>query len=271
MEVSMGDSKHTKGKRCHDPVCRVCYPLFADPDEIIEPSKSIAERVVTWILVAVVVAASVAVFCLVSLIVADKVNAADYYEIGIGRAKLERNKGVGWWQQDGADQVYSEQNPTWSVRAGWDVRQWLAVELGARDLGRLNTVGSFVSDAAYGRILAGQCAFPCGDPVVSTYGEGRVYGLDARLKLSGKWGEFRPYGTIGLFAFRSTYSVDVVMHDNSGVIWHEYTESEQHVRPTFSAGIEYKRVFAEITVDPHVGTENSDIDRAVTVTVGGRF
>ena len=201
----------------------------------------------------------------------SRVEAADYYEIGIGQSKLHRNTGYGWWHQDGADQVYSEKNPAWSIRAGWNVNEWLDIEAGARDLGRQNFVGSFISDPGYQATTAGTCTFPCGENVVSVYGEGRVFGIDARAKVGKRFGSFRPFMTVGVFNYKATFRTYGIAHDNTGFIKQSYQEVETRIRPTYSIGAEYKDFFVEWQIDQSVGTEQSSVNGAQTITFGVKF
>lgn len=87
----------------------------------------------------------------------------DYYTISIGQTKLERNHAEGWWNQTGSDQLYSEQTNSWAIRAGWTLTEDLSFEAGWRDLGKFDMAAAFISDPAHDRLMAGECAFPCGE------------------------------------------------------------------------------------------------------------
>jgi len=204
-------------------------------------------------------------------LVNDALAAADYYTIGIGHTRLERNRDFGWWNQSTSDQIFNESSPSWSIRAGWNITQNLQIEAGYRDLGKFSTIGSFISDTGYNNVLNSQCAYPCGEQVVSVYGEGNVHGAELRLKYGHQIGQFRPYATIGAFGYRSSYRTAVVVHDNTGSIYPDLRWSEYRIRPAYSFGIEYKTAFIEYTLDRHIGTEFSAFDKAQTITFGVRF
>ena len=197
--------------------------------------------------------------------------SADYYAIGIGQTNLERNTQFGWWSQSTSDQVFQETTPSWAIRAGWDVSRELQLEAGYRDSGTFSTVGSYISDAGYAAAMAGQCTFPCGEQVVSVYGQGKLQGIDLRAKYGPRIGQFRPYVVAGLFAYHSTYSTVTIEHDNSGTVKGDTHWRENRIRLTYSVGIEYKTAFIEYTIDRHVGVDQGAFDKAKTLYVGVRF
>ena len=197
--------------------------------------------------------------------------AADYYTVSIGQTTLAKNKSFGWWNQDTSDQVFNETSASWSVKAGWNVTPALSLEIGYRDLGKFSTAGSFISDQGYAAAMSGQCAWPCGESIFTIYGEGKVYGIDARAKYRHQIGEFGLYGAIGAFGYHSTYNTWLIDPATLGRIKLTNHWTENRVRPSLSIGIEYKTGFIEYTVDRHVGTEFSAFDKAQTLHVGMRF
>jgi hypothetical protein len=208
------------------------------------------------------------------LVMMSNAYSADYYTISVGQTKLNRNNGFGWWNQITSDQVFSEPSPSWRIAAGWNVSPMLDIEVGYKDLGKFSTAGTFVSDEAYGNITQGRCTYPCGSAIFNAYGEGKAYGFDVRAKIGHDLSfayipKARIYGAIGVFAYHTTYTVWTLPGwQTIGMVLHE---NENRVRPEYSVGIEYGNAFAEYTVNPSIGTEQSAFSKAQTLQIGVRF